>query len=283
MAPDTAGAWYRGWRLVAVDGTVFDAPDTEANSTFFGRPGSGRGQQRSAYPLVRVAALVECGTHAVFAAAAGSLSLHEQQLIPALMGRLEPGTLLMADRGVTGFELWKAAADTGADLLWRVRKNIVLRLLEAFEDGSYLSEIVATGDRDRRDPARIRVIEYTLGRAGGETVYRLITTICDADQAPAHDLANLNQQRWEIENTLDAIKAHQGGRQLVLRSQYPDGVEQEIYGFLLVHHALRDVMTTQRSKPASTPTGCPSHEPFASPAATSPTKRHFPPHDSADP
>ncbi len=185
---------------------------------------------------------MECGTHAVFAAATGPLSLHEQQLIPALLGRLEPGTLLMADRGITGFELWKAASGTGADLLWRVRKNVVLPFIEAFEDGSYLSEIVATSDRGRRDPARIRVIEYTLGREGDETVYRLITTICDPDQAPANDLANLYHQRWEIENTLDEIKTHQGGRQLVLRSRYPDGVEQEIYGFLLVHHALRDVM-----------------------------------------
>ncbi|MGW7056896.1 IS4 family transposase [Streptomyces sp. NPDC054888] len=240
--PETAGAWYRRWRLVAVDGTVFDVPDTEANSMFFGRPGSGRGQQRSAYPQVRVAALVECGTHAVFAAATGPLSVHEQHLIPDLLGRLEPGMLLMADRGITGCELWRAASGTGADLLWRVRKNIVLPFLEAFEDGSYLSEIVATGDRGRRDPARVRVIEYTLGRSGDDTVYRLITTICDPDQAPAGDLAGLYHQRWEIENTLDEIKTHQGGRQLVLRSQYPDGVEQEIYGFLLVHHALRDVM-----------------------------------------
>ncbi|MEU1200971.1 IS4 family transposase [Streptomyces sp. NPDC005813] len=240
-APDTAGAWYRRWRLVAVDGTTFDVPDTEANSSFFGRPGSGRGQQRSAYPQVRVAALVECGTHAVFAAASGPLSVHEQQLIPGLLGRLEPGMLLMADRGITGFELWQAASGTGADLLWRVRKNIVLPVLEAFDDGSYLSEIVATGDRARRNPARVRVIEYTLGR-DDDTVYRLITTICDPKEASATDLAGLYHQRWEIENTLDEIKTHQGGPRLVLRSQYPDGVEQEIYGFLLVHHALRDIM-----------------------------------------
>ncbi|MFE6070228.1 transposase domain-containing protein [Streptomyces sp. NPDC056525] len=54
--PETAGAWYRRWRLVAVDDTVFDVPDTDANGAFFGRPGSGRGQQRSAYPQVRVTA-----------------------------------------------------------------------------------------------------------------------------------------------------------------------------------------------------------------------------------
>ena len=241
-AKETAGAWFRRWLLVAVDGTVFDVPDTEANSVFFSRPGSGRRQQRSAYPQVRVAALVECGTHAVFAAATGPLSVHEQQLIPHLLDRLEPGMLLVADRGITGFGLWRAASGTGADLLWRVRKNIVLPVLEAFDDGSYLSEIVATGDRDRRDPARVRVIEYTLGREGEGTVYRLITSICDPREASATELASVYHQRWEIENTLDEIKTHQGGHRLVLLSRYPDGVEQEIYGFLLVHHALRDVM-----------------------------------------
>lgn len=76
---ETAGSWYRQWRLIAVDGTTIDVPDTDANSMFFGRPGSGRGQQRSAYPHVRVAALVECGTHAVFAALTGPLSVHEQR------------------------------------------------------------------------------------------------------------------------------------------------------------------------------------------------------------
>ncbi len=239
---DTAGAWYRQWRLVAVDGTVFDIPDTDANADFFGRPGSGRGQQRSAYPQVRVAALVECGTHAVFAAAAGPLSVHEQHLIPGLLDRLGPGMLVLADRGITGFELWRAATDTGADLLWRVRKNIVLPVLKYCEDGSYLSEIVATDDRfRRRDPVPVRVIEYTLD-GGEETVYRLVTTVHDPGQAPAAELAALYHQRWEIETTLDEIKTHQGGHHLVLRSRHPDGIEQEIYGLLLVHHALRDVM-----------------------------------------
>lgn len=88
---------------------------------------------------------------------------------------------------------------------------------------------------------RQRVIEYTLDGGNG-TVYRLITTVCDPDQAPAAELAPLYHQRWEIENALDEIKTHQGGRHLVLHAQHPDGVEQEIYGFLLVHHALRDVI-----------------------------------------
>ncbi|MFE4547540.1 transposase [Streptomyces sp. NPDC056785] len=121
---------------------------------------------------------------------------------------------------------------------------MVLPVLETLADGSYLSEIVAARDNYRgADPERVRVIEYTLGPRGGEgTVYRLITTLLDPDQAPAEELAALYAQRWEIENTLDEIKNHQGAPGLVLRSQHPRGVEQEIFAFLLVPHALRDLM-----------------------------------------
>ncbi|WP_282204618.1 IS4 family transposase [Kitasatospora fiedleri] len=237
----TQGAWYRRWRLIAVDGTVFDVPDTVANAEFFGRPGTSRGQGRSAYPQVRVAALAECGTHAVFAAEVGPLALHETALATRLFPALTEGMLVLADRGFCGFDLWRTAKATGADLLWRVRSFVVLPVIETLADGSYLSEIVAARDNYRRtDPERVRVIEYGLGRNG--TVYRLITTVLDPVQAPADELAALYAQRWEIENVLDEIKNHQGGPRLVLRSQHPSGIEQEIFAFLLVHHALRDLM-----------------------------------------
>jgi Insertion element 4 transposase N-terminal/Transposase DDE domain len=241
----TIGAWYRSWRLVAVDGTTFDLPDTGGNAAFFGRPGSPRGQRRGAFPQARVAAMVECGTHAVFAAEVGPLAVHETVLARRLFGCLSTGMLLLADRGFVGFDLWRAAAATGADLLWRVKNSAVLPMVEPLDDGSYLSEIVATRDKNlRADPIRVRVIEYTLDSHTGGTVYRLITTILDPAAAPAAQLAALYAQRWEIETTLDEIKTHQGGPRLVLRSQHPAGVEQEIFAFLLVHHALRDLMHT---------------------------------------
>ncbi|MFD0272247.1 IS4 family transposase [Streptomyces sp. NPDC127106] len=118
-AEETVGAYYRGLRLVAIDGTTFDLPDTEANAGFFGRPGSGRGQGRGAYPQARIAVLAECGTHAVFAAATSPLATSEQSLVPRLLPALRPGMMLLADRGITGFELWRDAVATGADLLWR--------------------------------------------------------------------------------------------------------------------------------------------------------------------
>ncbi|MFD8708821.1 IS4 family transposase [Kitasatospora sp. NPDC059648] len=239
--PGTAGAWYRRWRVVAVDGTTLDLADTEANVAFFGRHVSGRGA--SAFPQARVVGLAECGTHAMFAAATGPLSASEQSLSRQLFDRLREGMLLLADRGFYGFELWQQARATGADLLWRVRRSANLPVVQALPDGSYLSTVHAEPDRrSRRNPVTVRVVEYTLASTGEATVYRLITTILDPEEAPATELAALYVQRWEIETTLDEIKTHQRGPGLVLRSKYPWGVEQEVYGLLLVHHAIRQLM-----------------------------------------
>src|SRR5947207_2036311 len=141
-----------------------------------GRVQRPRGEGAGAFPQVRVAALGECGTHAVFAAELGPLAVHETELARRLLGHLRAGMLLIADRGFAGFDLWRAAAATGADLLWRVKNSAVLPVAEQLADGSYLSHIYAARDKRRHaDPARVRVIEYTL--AGQAARYRLITTI----------------------------------------------------------------------------------------------------------
>jgi hypothetical protein len=240
--PGTDGGFYRGRRLTAIDGTTFDLPDTKANVEVFGRPPrSGRGEQRVGYPQIRMVALVECGTHVLFDAAIGPLRTGEHALARGVFASLRPGMLLLADRGFFGVDLWQKAAATEADLLWRVRKDIVLPVIEQLSDGSYLTEIFDQRDIHHTRPGvRVRAVEYTL--AGHEGVYRLITTILDPAEAPAAELAALYAQRWEFESTLDEIKTHLGGLHLVLRSQHPDGAEQELYGFLLVHHAIRHLM-----------------------------------------
>lgn len=240
--PQTLGAFYRGWRLTAIDGTTFDLPDTAANVDAFGRPPrSGRGEQSVGHPQIRAVGLVECGTHVVFDAAIAPLRTGEHALAREVFRSIGAGTLLLADRGFYGVDLWKTAAATGADLLWRVRKDIVLAVVEQLADGSYISEIFDQTDiHHTRTGRRVRVVEYTI--AGREDVYRLITTILDPANAPADELAALYAERWEFESTLDEIKTHLGGPHLILRSQHPDGAEQELYGFLLVHHAIRAMM-----------------------------------------
>jgi Insertion element 4 transposase N-terminal/Transposase DDE domain len=242
----TAGAWYRGLRVVAIDGTTLDVPDTPANAAAFGRPATHRGE-RTAFPQVRVLALAECGTHAILAAVLGPLAVGETTLAPSLFGRLGAGVLLLADRGFVGFDLWRAAQATGAELVWRTKTNAVLPVDRQLGDGSYLSRIYAARDqRARRDPIVVRVVEYTLGKDPGRPAkpapYRLLTTILDPPAAPAAELAALYHQRWEFETTLDELKTHQRGPGVVLRSRSPELVTQEIWGMLLVHHAIRALM-----------------------------------------
>lgn len=243
LATDTTrGAWYRGLRLVAMDGATLDVPDTVENDEYFGRPGSSRGEGKGAFPQVRMVGLGECGTHAVFAAAIGPYSVPERALATHVLPAAGAGMLLMADRGFTSHELWQQAVATGADLLWRATNVFSLPVLRELPDGSYLSHLI----RKNHEPIPVRVIEYTIddGRAPQDEHYRLVTTLLDPDQAPALELAELYSQRWEFETALDELKTHQRGAKVVLRSKSPDGVEQEVWGFLLVHWAIRDLMHT---------------------------------------
>ena len=238
----TRGAWYRGWRVVSLDGSTLDVADTEANEATFGRPGVSRGD--GAFPKLRFVSLVENGTHVLFATAWGAFREGEVSLAERVVAGLRPGMLCLADRGFFGFSLWTRALATGADLVWRTKKNLILPCEERLSDGSYLSQVFAS-PRDRRHRSggrRVRVIEYELEGAEGGARYRLITTILDEHRAPATDLAQLYHERWEIENTFDELKTHLRGRQIVLRSQKPELVEQEFCGLLLAHYAIRGLM-----------------------------------------
>jgi hypothetical protein len=241
--PATRGAWYRGLRLVSLDGSSLDVADTPANARAFGRPGASRGD--SAYPKLRFVSLLESGTHVLFRTAWGGFREAETTLARRLLDGLRPGMLCFADRGFFGFALWQAARATGAELVWRVKRNLVLPCERCLADGSYLSQIFPSqSDRRRRRGGQpVRVIEYVAQRARGEGErIRLITTLLDETRAPALELAALYHERWEIENTLDELKTHLRGRQIVLRSQKPDLVEQEFYGLLLAHFAIRGLM-----------------------------------------
>src|SRR6478735_11798431 len=158
--PATKGAWYRAWRLVSLDGSCLDVADTAENGAAFGRPAASRGA--SAFPQVRFVALVENGTHVLFGACLGSFADGETTLAHEALGALRPGMLCLADRQFFGHALWQAAAARGAELLWRVKRNLRLPREVRLADGSYLSTIYP-GEKDRRHRAegiRVRVVEY---------------------------------------------------------------------------------------------------------------------------
>src|SRR6187431_3377011 len=216
--PATKGASYRMWRLVSLE---------------------------SAFPQLRFVALVENGTHVLFGARPGSCAEGETTLAHAALPALQPGMLCLADRQFFGHALWQKAAATGADLLWRVKRNLRLPREAVLLDGSYLTTIYPS-EKDRRHKAKgvqVRVVEYRLeGIAGAEPLYRLVTTILDPAAAAAAELAALYHERWEIEGALAELKTHLRGARMVLRSKTPELVRQEFWGLLLAHFAVRGLM-----------------------------------------
>lgn len=239
----TKGAWYRIWRLVSMDGSTLDTADEKDNERTFGRPSASRG--RSAFPQVRFVSLVENGTHVLFGTRLGGVETGEITLAKQVLSRLVKGMLCLADRNFFGFELWNQARGTGADLLWRVKKNLRLPCEKRLPDGSYLSRVYASPKEQRhgQNGVVVRVIEYRLERVpGAEPIYRLLTTILDHEAAPATELAALYHERWEIETALDELKTHLRGSRIVLRSKTPDLVRQEFYGLMMAHFAIRGLM-----------------------------------------
>ena len=238
----TPGAWLGSRRLVAVDGTCLDVADTPENAVFFGRPGVNKGE-KAAFPVARVVAVAECGTHAVFDAVVGTYGESETVLARDVMDRLQPGMLLLADRGFYGYGLWQRAAATGADLLWRMRSTQRLDPIEILADGSYLARVYDQVLKRRGQGILVRVIDYTIDDGRERDIeYQLITTILDPADVSAEDLALAYAQRWELESAFDELKTHQRGPKAVLRSKSPDLVLQEIWGHLCCHYAIRTLM-----------------------------------------
>src|SRR3954449_5973138 len=259
----TKGAWYREWRLVSLDGSCLDVADTAENGAAFGRPGAGRGE--SAFPQVRFVALVENGTHVLFGARLGSFADGETTLARDALTALQAGMLGLADRQFFGHALWQGAAATGADLLWRVKRNLRLPREARLTDGSYLTTVYPS-EKDRRHRTagvRVRVVEYRLeGVADAEPLYRLVTTILDPAAAPAAGPAALYHERWEIEGALAEPKTRLRGARMVLRSKTPELVRQEFRGLLLAHFAVRGLMHEAALRAERTRTGSRSCTPY---------------------
>jgi hypothetical protein len=258
----TAGAFLGPWRLMAIDGFEWDAPDTRENAAAFGFAGAGADAPgRPAYPKVRVVTVSECASHVVADAAMGAVAgkgAGEQALARKLYRRLDEDWLLIADRNFFNWADWCTAADSGAQLLWRVKADLILPVLELLPDGSYSSVLVnpkirgkarqalmqaarAGQDLDEDQARCVRVIEYEVpdreGDGKGEVI-ALVTTITQMTAAPAPLLAEAYTQRWEHETGNAQLKTHLRGPGRILRSKSPDMVRQEIYGYLLTHYAL---------------------------------------------
>jgi hypothetical protein len=274
------GSFLRRWRLLAIDGFEIDVPDSVENAAEFGYAGSG--DNRSAFPKARVVALAECGTHAFVAAEVGAYSVGEKTLAQRLYPRLRADELLTADRGFYSWQAWDTAAATGAALLWRAPTQLGLPVVRVLPDGTYLTALVTPTIRGHRRERLLaaaqagadlsdintvpeafddrglpvihlaRVIEYDVpdraGNGTGELIV-VLSTITDPADARADELAAAYHQRWEEETANDQLKTHLRGPGRVLRSRLPDLVHQEIWAYLIVHHAI-SALTAQASAAA---------------------------------
>jgi hypothetical protein len=247
IAPaNTAGAFYRQWRLMGIDGTTFDMPDTPANERVFGRGGNQRSP--NAFPQLRVLALCELGTHAICDFALRPIHGSEQAMVPHLLRSLHPDMLLLWDRNFFGFDLIHSVLQRGCHLLARVKTSqLVLAKHTVLPDGSYLTSIYPSPyDRlHQRNGRVVRIIEYTHddpNRPGAGMLHRLLTDLLDPAELPAVDAACLYHERWEQELAFAEIKTYLNGRDVLLRSKTPRGVVQELYGLFLAHRIVRQVM-----------------------------------------
>jgi hypothetical protein len=178
----------------------------------------------------------------------GGVTTGKSTLAKDVLPSLRPVMLCLADWNCYGFTLWTQAHATGADLLWRIKKNLRLPCEQWLPDGSSLSRVYASpkGQRHGPDGGVVRVIDYTLeGVHDAEPRDRLLRTLLEHDTAPATELAARYHERWEIETALDELKTHLRGARMVLRSKTPDLVTQESYG-LLLHTSPCEASCTRR-------------------------------------
>ena len=250
--PDTPGAWYKGLRLMAIDGTVLTVPDSPANARVFGRSSGGtRGE--AAFPQVRKTSRVEVGTHAEIAFHVTGINAKggEQAPVPSLLRHVGPGMLLMLDAGFYGYRLWRRASATGCGLLARLSSVLHLPVLHVLPDGSYLSKVYPSCRAREKGlgGVEVRVVRYTHDdprRVGCDKEHRLLTTLLDAGRHPARELIGVYHERWEIELAFDEQKTHQAprvaGKEAQVRSETPAGVVQEMHALSLGHWLTRAFM-----------------------------------------
>jgi hypothetical protein len=244
--PETPGCFFKGYRIVAVDGFRINVSDNEETARYFGYPHCNRGE--TAFPQARVLGLVEAGAQAVIGARVGPHSVGEQPMFKELIdiGKINGDMVVLADRNFYGFPLWKAACETGAALVWRVKKNITLKMTKKLADGSYLAMVYANSRKPAGESMEVRVVNYRVninGKAGKEK-FMIITNIVNEEIATAKELAELYSQRWEAEIVFSDVKKsfHTRADDLLVRSKCVVTILQELYGYLLAHYIIRKLM-----------------------------------------
>jgi hypothetical protein len=244
LAPPTVPqAWYRGWRLVSLADAYLDMPDTPANLAAYGPPLED-GTEPAPPALFRIVGLTEAATHVMFAVAMGGASPRRLFDRSDLHQSLQRGMLCLGDGELVDLTMWNRARTRGADLLWSVADSVPSRTVRQLSDGSQLVEFELPQDSGAPVSMTVRQLRGSeilspIGESGG---HRLLTSILDPVLAPAMELSRLFSERWRLDATFADLQTHQRSPRIVLRSKSPEGVQQEVYGLLLVHFAIRSFL-----------------------------------------
>jgi hypothetical protein len=277
-APDAAGVFCGGLRVVSVDGSSTDVPNSQENDEYFGRPSNATGD--GAFPQVRWLAAAESGTGALVGATIGPYTVGEQTLALDLLPAFGAGMLVLADRNFLSHTLARDVLGTGAHVLWRASASFRLTPIRVLADGSYLALLHPRRKADG-PPITVRVIEYTVhtttpdGVEDSSELFCLVTDLLDPEAYPVLDLACAYPMRWEAETVIGHHKTDMGQGMAVLRSKDPEGVAQEMWALFAVYQAIHTLIGA-----AVDATGIPPDKvsfPHALAAATDSVTAGFPP------
>jgi hypothetical protein len=242
-----AGVFCCGLRVVSIDGSTIDLPDTPENAGYFSRPSNAT--RDGAFPQVRWLAAAESGTGALIGASFGPYTVGEQTLARDLLPALGPDMLVLCDRNFLSHTLARDVLATGAHILWRASASFTLTPIQVLSDGTYLAVLHPRRKADG-PPITVRVIEYTVhtspadsaGEEQTSEVFTLVTDLLDPEAYPALDLAGAYPMRWQCETVIGHHKTDMGEGMPTLRSKDPEGVAQEMWALFAVYQAIHTLI-----------------------------------------
>lgn len=235
---------WRGLKVFGADGTTLRVPDSASNRKAFGLP-KGKGRSAS-YPQVRGVALMVLGSHVFFDFAFGSHRIGEQRLVEPLLKKIPDQSLVILDRAFIDYERLYGFQQEGRRRHWlvRLRKGLRWKVKQRLGSGDSLVEIrfsyaVRKKHPDLPESFQARVV--TSKRPGFRS-RTLLTSLLDPKVYPATEVATLYTQRWELEIGFDEVKTHTLEREETLRSETPEGIEQELWGVAIAYNLVRREM-----------------------------------------
>ncbi|MGY4928499.1 transposase domain-containing protein [Streptomyces sp. 900105755] len=238
---------YKRWRLVAIDGVTLGVPNSAENKERYG-------SLPAAAPIppaiaqADVIALADCGSHFIARAALGRPPRARRALARDVCKGLGSGDLLLADEAFGDLALLSEVRASGADALLRLDGCPRMVVHSVLPDGSYLCDVLDHNGNRRRRLGILRVIPTEAQSLGGAraltrtAAHTFVTTVLDHQAAPSHSLVPLFCHRWDLKASLETFGPLRDVGRFILRSRWPDGVEQELWGHLLVHHAVRSLL-----------------------------------------